>query len=110
MYGHVCDLPWIPERLYDKQMVRGHLSLSKATSTSSVGDPFLWRYRNKLMRALHAKVHSCSVDPQKNCRKYLITCSIFKFPTPHRLLLQRRCFDMHISTVDPMNKKLAVLP
>ena len=32
--------------------------------------------------ALHCSiVHSCSVDPQKNCRNYLITHSILKFPT-----------------------------
>ena len=57
-----------------------------------------------------SNVHSHSVDPQKNHRNYLITGSILKFPTPHRPSLQHRSFDMHISAVGPMNKKLAVLP
>ena len=47
--------------------------------------------------AADTKVHSCSVDPQKNCRNYLITCSIKKFPTPRsRSSLQRRSFDIII--------------
>ena len=57
-----------------------------------------------------AEVHSRSVDPQKNCRNYLITCSIKIFPTPRRSSLQRHSFDICISAVASKNKKLAVLP
>ena len=52
----------------------------------------------------HSKVHSHSVDPQKNCCNYLITWLILKFPTPRRPSLQCRSFDMHISVVGRMNK------
>ena len=41
-----------------------------------------------------AKVHSRSVDPQKNRRNYVITCSIVKFPTRRRSSLQRRSSDI----------------
>ena len=50
------------------------------------------------------------VDPQKNRCNYLITRSIFKFPTSRRSSLQHRSFDIYISAVGPKNKKLAVLP
>ena len=66
--------------------------------------------RNMNMCMYITKVHSRSVDPQKNCRNYLITHSIFKFPMPCRSSLQCRSFDIYISTVGPKNKKLAVLP
>ena len=56
------------------------------------------------------KVHSRSVDPQKNRRNYLITNSIKRFPTLRRSSLQRRSFDIYISAVGPKNKRLAVLP
>ena len=63
----------------------------------------------------YTKVHSYSVDPQKNRCNYLITCSILNFPTPHRFSL-RHSFDIYIyiyiyiSVVGSKNKKLAVLP
>ena len=41
---------------------------------------------------------------------YLITHSILEFLTPCRPSLQHRSFDMHISAVGPINKKLPVLP
>ena len=41
------------------------------------------------------KIRSHSVDPQKNCRNYLITHSIKKFPTLHRSSLQRSSFDIY---------------
>ena len=56
------------------------------------------------------KVHSRSVDPQKNRRTYLNTRSILQFPTPRRPSLQHCSFDIYISAVGPKNKKLAVLP
>ena len=40
------------------------------------------------------KVHSRSVDPQKNRRNYLITRSILIFQTPRGSSLQRRSFDI----------------
>ena len=55
-------------------------------------------------------LHLRSVDPQENCRNYLITRSFLKFPTPRRSSLQRRSFGIYISAVDSKNKKLAVLP
>ena len=77
-----------------------------------------WTFQRHLdlaMEIIHignhgTKVHSGSVDLQKNHRNYLITHSILKFPTPCRPSLQRRSFDMYISMVGPTNKKLAVLP
>ena len=56
------------------------------------------------------KLHSRSVDPQKNRHNYLITHSILKFPTPCRSLSQRRSFDIYISAVGSETKRLAVLP
>ena len=67
------------------------------------------RAKQYLSQRNDTKVHSHSVDPQKNCRNYLITHSILKFPTPRRPSLQRRSFDIYISAVGPKNKKLAVL-
>ena len=49
------------------------------------------------------------VDPQKSHHNFLITSSNSKFLTPRSSFLQHRYFDMHISTVDPKDKKLAVL-
>ena len=42
------------------------------------------------------KVHSRSVDPQKNCCSYLITYSIKHFPALRRSSLQRHSFDIYI--------------
>ena len=63
-----------------------------------------------VIRVMCTKVHSRSVDPQKNCRNHLITRSIKIITTPRRPSLQRRSFDIYISAVGPKNKKLAVLP
>ena len=57
----------------------------------------------------YTKVHSRSVDPQKNYCNYLITHLIKNFqhhvdPRYSAVLL------MYISAVDSKNKKLAVLP
>ena len=60
--------------------------------------------------SMYVKVHSCSVDPQKNRCNYLITHSILIFLTPPRPSLQYCSIDMHISMVGPISKKLAVLP
>ena len=57
-----------------------------------------------------AKVLLHSVDPQINCRNYLITRSIFIFLTPCRSSSEHRSFDIYKSAVGPENKKLAVLP
>ena len=49
---------------------------------------------NTAIHSSQSKVHSCSVDPQKYHRNYLITSSILKFPTTCRFSLQRRSFDI----------------
>ena len=56
------------------------------------------------------KVHSQSVDPQKNYHNYPIAHSILKFPTPRISSLQHRSFDIYISDVGLKTKRLAVLP
>ena len=74
----------------------------------------LWHSKVRSSNALHlSKVNSCSVDPQKNRRNYLITLSILNFLTPRRCSSQHRSFDIiiiYVSAVGPKTKKLAVLP
>ena len=70
----------------------------------------------KKINSYVAQVHSCSVDPQKNHRNYLITHAILKFqhhvdPRYSAVLLIIYIYIyIYISAVGSKNKKLAVLP
>ena len=107
---HGIVVPWGSVAVRDIKM-QVYLSSNRLIEVAQYTNVSVGLCSSDIVAFTCTKVHSRSVDPQKNVRNYLIIRSIFKFSTPHRSSSQRRSFDIYyISVVGSKNKKLAVLP